>query len=475
MFFKDLLSGIKSMFSKPTDGDNVYAVDKRVSLRRAVPFGLQHVLAMFVSNVTPLLIVFGALGIYGTDLATQSLAGAFFTAGVGTIIQLLLGARLPVVVGTSFTYVGIFITIGLSHGGGADGYYAVLGSALAGGAISAVLCLFVKWWGRAIKPIVPCVVVLAIGLSLLKSGATSYLGGSAVTDKIFSGQENALPLYVYPLVATLTLLTAVLWQIFAKGVYKSLNIVVGIFVGYLVCLCIPGMIDFSALKINGVGDVVSYPRLIDLGKLKFDYQSILLTTLFYLMSVAEGIGGVTAICQNALDRQPSDREITGTVVMVNVDSCICSLFGALPVTVYAQNVGIVTQSKIVNRFSVFVGAVFLVIASFFPIVSNFLLTIPDAVIGGILITLFGSIFVVGIEMCSKQGFSAKNVLILSVSVCLGYGLTTVSGLFTYLKSLNLNYLADMLSNNVLNMFVISFILSLVLPEDMNFKFGKKNS
>lgn len=473
MFFKDLADGIKAVFTKKTDADNAFRLDGRVPLKRAMPFGLQHVLAMFVSNVTPLLIVFGAMGLYGSKLATEALTGALFTAGIGTIIQLLVGARLPVVVGTSFTYVGVFITIGLSHGGGEAGYYVILGSALAGGFISAVLCLFVKWWGRAIKPIVPCVVVLAIGLSLLNSGATQFLGGSGVIDKISKGVETAAPYYAYPVVAAVTLVSGILWQIFAKGVYKSLNIVFGLIAGYIVCLFIPGIIDFSALNVKSVSDVISYPKIIDVTKLRFDFQAIMLTTVFYLMSVAEGIGGATAICKNCLERDPTDREITGTVVTVNVDSCLCSLFGALPVTVYAQNVGIVTQTKIINRFTLFTGAVFLTVASFFPIVSDFLLTIPDAVMGGTIVTLFGSIAVVGMEMCAKQGFSPKNVLILSLSICLGYGITTVTGLFDYLKSINLNYLAGMLSNNVLNMFVISVVLSLVLPDDMDFSFKKK--
>ncbi len=470
-FFKDLLSGVKAVF-KGKNSENIYQTDGRVPLKRAIPFGIQHVLAMFVANVTPLLIVFGTLGIYGTDLATSAMTGALFMAGFGTAVQLFIGARLPVVIGTSFTFVGIFCSIGTSAGGGEAGYYLILGSVMAGGLISSVLCLFIKWWGKLIKPIVPCIVVLAIGLSLLNSGATQFLGGQGVVDGLVSG-KNPHPLYVYIIISVVTLLSAVLWQIFAKGVWKNLNIIFGMGVGYVICLFIPNVINFSALEINSVSDVISYPRFADISKFRFEPVPILLTTVFFLISVVEGIGDTTAICRGGLKRDPTNREITGVLVADGFNSFLCSFFGALPLTTFAQNVSIVTSTKVVNRFTVFIGSLFLVVASFFPILANFLLTIPDCVIGGTMVILFGSIAVVGMEMCAGQGFSAKNVLIISLSLCIGFGLTTVSGLFTYLRSVNLNYLADMLSNNVLNMFIVAFILSWILPDDMNFSFKRK--
>ena len=154
------------------------------------------------------------------------------------------------------------------------------------------------------------------------------------------------------------------------------------------------------------------------------------------------------------------------MVFDGFNSFLCCFFGALPLTTFAQNVGIVTQTKVTNRFTVFVGACFLVLTSFFPVVANFLCTIPDCVLGGTMVILFGSIAVVGIKMCSKAGFSDKNILILSLSLCLGFGLTLAKDFFSYLQSAGLQNLSDLLSNNVLNMFVIAFVLSWVLPENM---------
>lgn len=464
-FINDLKIGITSAFKGPAKEENLFELDGRVPFKKAILFGMQHVLAMVVANITPLLIVFGAIGILNSELATSAILGSLFMAGLGTIIQLLIGARLPIVIGTSFTFVGIFCTIGISAGGGETAYYTILGSIFIGGLLATICCFFVKWWGKLIKPIVPCVVVFAIGLSLLESGATQFLGGSTVLENI---GNQTLPYYTYVLVALITLISAILWQIFAKGVWKNLNIVFGIIVGYLICICISGMLDFSSLKISSISDVITYPHIIPISKFIFKPIPILLTTICFLMAVVEGIGDATALCKDALNKDATNREITGLLVTDGFNSFVCSLFGTLPLTTFAQNVGIVSQTKVVNRYTIFTGATFLIITSFFPILANFLCTIPDCVLGGTMVILFGSIAVVGIKMCTNVGFNNKNILIISLSLCLGYGITLVDSFFAFLKSINLNYISDLLSNNVLNMFVIAFILSWILPEDMDF-------
>lgn len=474
-FLNDLKNGITAVFAGPSKAENLFQLNGRTPLRRAIPFGIQHILAMFMANITPLIIVFGAIGILESPIATQAILGSLFMAGLGTIMQLLIGARLPIVIGTSFTFVGVFCTIGLSAGGGEIGYYTILGSILVGGAIATVLCLFIKWWGKLIKPIVPCVVVFAIGLSLVQSGATQFLGGDVVLGGFASGTESSVPYWCYILAALITLFSAILWQIFAKGVWKNLNIIFGIAVGYIVCLCIPGMIDFSILKVESVADVITYPHVVDVSKMRFEAVPIVLTTVCFLMAVVEGIGDTNALCAGGLGRRPTDREITGVLVFDGFNSLLCSFFGTLPLTTFSQNVGIVAQTKVVNRFTIFVGAVFLLIVSCFPVMGNFLQTIPQCVLGGTMVILFGSIAVVGMQMVSEAGFSSKNVLIVALSVCLGFGLTLVDSFFAFLKAANLQYLADLLSNNVLNMFVIAFVLSWILPDDMNISFKKRKN
>ncbi|MCI5744667.1 MAG: purine/pyrimidine permease [Erysipelotrichaceae bacterium] len=467
--FNDFKNGVLEVFAGKANDDNLFKLNGKVHLKKAILFGIQHVLAMFIANITPLILVFSSLGILSSPIATNAMLSAMFMAGFGTILQVLIGARLPIVIGTSFTFVGVFTTIGISEGGGINAYYTILGSIFIGGIITTFCCFFIKWWGKLIKSIVPCVVVLGIGLSLMKSGATQFLGGN---DAFL--QSNTIPYYLYIIVALITLTSTVLWQLFAKNSLKSLNIIFGIFIGYIVCLFIPNMIDFSSLQINSINDVLSFPHFIDFSKLRFKAIPIILTTICFLMAVVEGIGDVNALCIDAINRKPTQREISGVLVCDGFNSFLCSFFGCLPLTTFAQNVGIVTQSKVTNRFTIFIGALFLIITSFCPFIASFLTTIPECVLGGVMIILFGSIIIVGMKMCAKATFSDKNVLILAISFCLGFGITLVSDFYTFLENNNLGYISVLLSNNVLNMFVISFILSWLLPDNMNLSLFKKN-
>ncbi len=192
-FFEDLKEGFLEVFSGNAKEENAYNLSGKVPLKRALPIGVQHLLAMFVANVTPLIMLFAALGITDADLASKATVGALFIAGMSTVLQLLVGARLPVVMGASFTFLGALIAIGLSAGGGEKGYYTVLGAVLVGGGISSVFALLNKFWGKAIKPIVSCVVVFALGLNLLKSGATQFLGGSVVLEGLSKNGDTKVP------------------------------------------------------------------------------------------------------------------------------------------------------------------------------------------------------------------------------------------------------------------------------------------
>lgn len=468
-FFISIKDSFINVFKKDSKEENLFKLDGRVPLKKAIPFGIQHILAMFFANVTPILIVFGAIGIYGTNLATKALIGALFMAGIGTLIQLFIGARLPIVVGTSFTFASICITIGLSKGGGEIGYYTILGSTLVGGIISLILCFFINYWRKLIKPIVPCVVIFGIGLSLLKSGATQFLGGDNVLSNLANGNEPPVPYYFYLIVSLSVLICAILWQVIAKGIWKNLNIAFGIVIGYIICLFIPNMLDFSNMQIQSINDVISLPSFINLSKLNFEITPIILVTICFLISILEGIGNTTALCQEGLNRFPTNREIRGALMSDAFSSSLSSIFGTLPLTTFAQNVSIVAQTKVINKFTIFIGALILIFTSFFPIAANFLFTIPDAVLGGAMVILFGSIVTVGMKLCAQAGFNNKNILIISISTCLGFGITLCDGLFTYLHSINLDYIADLLSNNILNMFIISLILSFIIPEEKQTK------
>lgn len=491
-FFADLGKGIAEIFRGKKDPENLFRLNGRPPFFKALPFGIQHVLAMFAANITPIIIVFSVLGLLGTDFAVYSMLGALFMAGIGTMIQLFIGARLPIVIGTSFTFVPIFITIGLSAGGGEAAYYTIMGSIIIGGLFAGVFSIFYRFWGRIIKPIVPAIVVLGIGMSLLASGANQFFGGTTIISNVISTGDTGtgIPYFAYLIVALVTIVAALLWSLFVKGVWKNINIVVGIAVGYIVACCIPGMVDFSRMALDtshlvGPQGIFDFPHFLDFSKLRFDPTAIILTCICFIVAIVEAIGDTTALANAGLDRDPSKRELGGTLLFDGLNSSLGACFGALPLTTFSQNVGIVAQTKVVNRFTIFIGSLFLVFASFFPPIANFIYTIPDVVIGGTMVILFGSIAVIGMKSISELGWSDKNIMIVSLSVCLGFGITianvtlgdgSLAMTTSLFGKLGVQWLGDLLSNNVLNMFVLSIILSWALPDDMHIKLfhRKKN-
>lgn len=449
--------------------ENLFRLDGCVPLSKAIPLGIQHVLSMFVANIVPLLLIFKMAGA-DAALTNNGIRSAIFIAAIGTIIQLFpigrVGARLPIVVGLSFTFVGVLGLVGAQYGVG-----TMFISVMIGGVLIGVLGLFAKYWRRFIKPIVSSTVVLGIGLSLLAVGIkqfTSYDVAGIVVDGVYQWGVA----WPYLVVAASALLSSLLFQIFVKGVWKNINILVGLIVGYVVALAFR-LVDFSNFPLQNVTDFIDVPKpvffLHSFSWSDFKIGPILIVLLIYLVASTEGIGDLSSLANAGLGRDATDREISGGLAADGFTSALSGLFGALPLTTFSQNVGIVAQTKVVNRFTIFQGCLLLLLASFFPILSNFLMTIPDAVLGGCMVMLFASIVVVGMEMLSKCGFNKKNTIIVSLSIGIGYGITLIPAFTTLDEGAGdfLPYLMLVLQNPVANMFLISLLLSYALPDSLN--------
>lgn len=453
--------------------DNIFRLDGAVPLSKAIPFGIQHVLSMFVANVAPILICMAMVGADG-NVTTNAIQSAIFMAAIGTTIQLFpigpVGGKLPVVVGVSFTFLGVLGLVGQDYG-----LATMFLSVIIGGLIIGILGLFAPKWRHFIKPIVSAIVVLGIGLSLLQVGINDFLSLSAPGVINTSGTYDFTVAWPYLLVAFITLITGILWQIFVKGVWKNISILVGLVVGYLVALCfIPynGMVDFSALTFNSVTDFINVPRpfflLTPVGIGDLRIGSILTVLLIYVVASTEGIGDISSLTEAGLGRAPTDKEIAGGIAADGFTSAFAGFFGTMPLTTFSQNVGIVSQTKVVNRFVIFQGAIVLFLASFFPPISRFLQTIPQAVLGGTMIMLFSSIVVIGMQMLSKLGFTKKNIMIASLAIGLGYGITLIPSFINTRFELDaLNYFMLIASNPVANMFLIALILSYAIPDSIN--------
>jgi len=475
---KKILNKFKEFFKSGTT-ENLYNLDGAVPLSKAIPFGLQHVLAMFVGNITPILIVGGVASLSGIDMA-NSIRGAIFIAGVGTLIQLFpiwkFGSKLPIVVGVSFTFVGTLTMITSIYG-----YGTALGSIIVGGIIISILGLFAKYWRKYIKPIISSTVVLAIGLSLLAVGAQQFIGYNSGT--IANGSYDFSIGWKYILIAFITLLSSILFQCFVKGVWKNLNIIFAIGVGYIASLILhfstgQTFMDFSALIQpfkDGITftDFIDIPRFTDFSKIEFKIGPIISVVLVYIVAATEGIGDLSALTISGLNREATEKEISGGIAADGLISCLSGVFGSLPLTTFSQNVGLVGQTKVVNRFTLSIGAIFLILASLFPPIANFIETIPEPVLGGCMVILFASIVVVGMEMISKLGFTPKNIMVLSISLGLGFGITLIP---EFLNGFSGNVgltIKQIISNPVANMFLISLVLTYVLPEKLNNPIGNK--
>ena len=430
---------------------NIYQLNGRVPLPKAVPFGLQHILAMFVSNLTPITIIAAAGGLDKPEIAIL-LQNAMFIAGIATLIQLYpiwkIGSRLPIVMGVSFTFVTVLSTVAANYG-----YPAVIGAVLIGGIFEGTLGLLAKYWKKLISPIVAASVVTAIGYSLFTVGARSF-GGGYTED--FGSAENLL-------LGTITLLVCLIWNIKAKGYLKQLSVLVGLIVGYIVAICM-GKVDFSVILSGGI---ISLPKLLPYMP-EFHLGAIFSVAIIFLVSAAETIGDTTAMVSSGLKRDITEKEITGSLSCDGYASAVSALLGCPPVTSFSQNVGLIAMTKVVNRFTIMTGAVCMLFAGLLPPIGNFFASLPESVLGGCTIMMFGTILTSGIEMLSKAGFTQRNITIAALSLSIGIGFTAASE--TEIWHIFPDVLQSIFSANVVAVvFVVSIILNLALPKDMEIK------
>jgi NCS2 family nucleobase:cation symporter-2 len=430
-----------------TDVSNIYQLDGRVPLLKAIPFGIQHILAMFVANLTPIVIIAGAAG-FDKDMVTILLQNAMFVAGIATLIQLYavgpIGSRLPIVMGVSFTFVAILCYIA-----GTYGYGAVAGAVIVGGIFEGTLGLLAKYWRKIITPLVASVVVTTIGYSLLGVGVRSFGGGY---NDDFGSVENLT-------IGAVTLISCLIFNSMVKGYKKQLSVLFGLFVGYALALAM-GKVDLTPILNSGF---ISVPHIMPVTP-EFNIGAIISVAVVFLVSAAETIGDTSAMAMSGLNRQVTEKEISGSIACDGFASSVAGLFGCSPVTSFSQNVGLIAMTKVVNRFTIMTGAVCMIIAGIFPPVAAFFASLPDAVLGGCTVMMFGSIMISGIKMMSAAGLNQRNFTIAALSLAIGIGSTSASemGIWHVFPQM----VQDIFSGNcVAVVFVVAIIMDLVMPKD----------
>lgn len=426
--------------------NNLYQLDGRVPVLQAIPFGLQHVLAMFVANITPIIILANVVGL-DSQISAALIQNCMIIAGIGTLVQLYpvwrIGSRMPIVMGISFTFLSIAIVIATSQGMG-----TLMGAVIIGGLVEGCLGLFPKYWTKLIPHVVAATVVTAIGFSLLPIGANSFAGGQGAAD--FGSASNWI-------VGSITLLACLITQVMGRGILRSLSVLVGLIVGYIVAVCM-GMVDFSALSNVGI---VALPTFMPFD-LQFDLGATLSIIAIFLVSATETIGDTSALANGALGRNPHKSELGAAVACDGFVSSIAGLFGCTPITSFSQNVGLAAMSKVVNRFTIGTGACIMILGGIFPIVGTLLTTIPQCVLGGCTVMMFGSILFAGFGMMARCGFSQRNMVISSLSLSIGLGFTQATQMFAIFPQIIQTVFAE---NCVAVVFLLAVILNLVIPEE----------
>ena len=428
---------------------NVYRLDGRVPLSRAIPLGIQHVLAMFLGNVSPLLIICGMLNM-DVGLKTTLIQNSMFIAGVVTLIQLYpiwkVGCRLPVVMGTSSGFIGTCKSIGSNFG-----YGAIIGASLTGAILEIILGFFIKPLKKLFPPVVTGLVIMSIGLSLLPVGINYFAGGSGAPD--FGHWKHLL-------VGLIVVVVIVVLKQFTKGFLSVSAILIGIVVGYLVAIALD-MVDFQPIADAAWFSLPKPIFLLDM-RMEFHWQAMIAMAIMFVATAVETVGDISGITNGGLDREPTNEELSGGVIADGVGSLLAALFGVLPNTSFSQNVGLVTVTKVVNRFCIMTGAVFLLLCGFIPKLSAIFSAMPQSVLGGAAVIMFAMILVSGMQSLQREKLNGRNGMIVALALGLGVGIGMVPSALDQMPAWVGQIFAQ---NGIIMTFVIATVMNLILPKD----------
>jgi NCS2 family nucleobase:cation symporter-2 len=435
------------------------------ALHRAVPLGIQHVLAMFVSNVTPAIIIAGAAGFgFGSDAGAQGFPDMTYLiqmsmlfAGIATLFQTIglgpMGARLPVVQGTSFAFIPIMIP--LVAGKGVEALPALFGGVIIGGVFHAIIGTFIGKIRFALPPLVTGLVVMMIGLALVKVGIQYAAGGVPAIDKPEYGSLLNWSAALVVILVTLGL------KFYARGMLSVSAVFLGIIAGYLYAMAM-GMVSIEGITTSwDRAATVALPEPFKYG-FEMSVAAIVGFCLMAFVSAVETVGDVSGITKGGAGREATDAEIQGATYADGAGSAIAGIFGGFPNTSFSQNVGLIAMTGVMSRHVVTIGAIFLIVCGLIPKVGAVIRTIPIEVLGGGVIVMFGMVVAAGISMLSEVTWNRRNMVIFAISLAIGFGLQLDPKAVQYLP----DTLRILMTSGLLPAAIIAIVLNLILPEDL---------
>ena len=447
----------------------------KLPLKKAIPLGLQHVLAMFVGNLTPILIITGACGLgAGSEFANLQvtlLQNAMLIAGLVTLVQLFaigpVGGKVPIIMGTSSGFIGVFNSVVGVMGGGVVAYGAIMCASIIGGIFEGILGFCLKPLRRFFPAVVTGTVVLSIGLSLIAVGVNSFGGGDSAAD--FGSVENLF-------LGVIVLIVIVALKHGTKGMTSSSSILIGIIVGYVVAAIMGAVLPTTGVSADGTEFTKAWvlnwdkvaeaswfavPKLMPV-KLVFGWRAILPVMIMFIVTAVETVGDISGVMEGGLNREATDRELSGGVICDGLGSSFAAIFGVVPNTSFSQNVGLVVMTKIVNRTALAMGAIFLVLCRLFPKLAALISIMPQSVLVGAAVMMFSSIVVSGIQLITKNPLTTRNITIVSVALGLGYGIGANSGVLTHLpQAVQLVFGGS----GIVPAALMAIILNVVLPKE----------
>ena len=426
--------------------------DYELPMGPRITLGLQHVLAMFASNVTPSIIIAGAAGFaFGSADMVFLIQMAMLFAGVATLFQTIgfgpVGARLPVMQGTSFAFVPIMIGVVKS-----SGMAALMGSVIVAGIFHAILGSFIGRIRHWFPPLVSGMVITTIGLYLIPVGIR-YAAGGAADFQINNPNWGDFSHWSLALVVIIVALGC---KFFTRGLTSSAAVLIGLFAGYLVGIA-TGAVNFGSV---GKAAWFAFPMPLKYG-LEFNIAAIIGMCLISIVSAIETVGDISAIAKGGAGRESTDKELAGGTYADGLGSALAGIFGGLPNTSFSQNVGIVSMTGVMSRGVVTIGAIFLIICGFIPRIGAVVSSMPIEVLGGGVILMFGMVVSAGVSMLSTVEWSRRNMMILATSMSVGLGLQAVPKSMQHLP----DTLGMLMTSGLLPVAVLAVVMNLLLPAD----------
>lgn len=391
-----------------------FDVDGIPPLREALPLGLQHLMAMIVGNMVPAILISNIVGL-DQQKSTMLIQGAMLVAGIATLIQLYpiplfkgykLGARLPLIMGTSYVFLGAWLSVGAQYG-----LPALFGAQIGG----AIVVFFVGFGMKKIRhiftPVISGTIIACMGLSLFPTAIKNFAGGEG--SPIFGNPINFV-------IGSIVGIIIIFLMRFGKGLYKDASILIGIVAGYIISLAF-GMVDFSAVQ---GASLVSLPAPVAFG-LEFRIDLILMFAAIYIIAIADMMGAATMATIGAMDREVTDEELASIVLGNSISSLVASIFSSMPTGIFSQNTAIVSINKVTSRYVMAIASVILLFIGISPMLGALVTTIPSCVVGGATLVVFSSIAIAGFEIINIDGFNPENNLISGVAIAASIGLTSV--------------------------------------------------